>query len=260
MLWRRWEEQRLPEPAATSGCGKSRQRQQAVQAYVRGSAMPPCRRGLPTVLPSARAKRGQLRQRALPLLRAVQRLAIVQVRAGCGFFQGCRQRVREGLAARAGLASLACVAASCPRAGRGCPRCYHQRVWRFCSTGRHYFSYERCGAMPSRRERATGGSLPAYLLGTAGSPGGIRRLRAGSPIAAVARASVAVRWLVPVVRCTARTSRRRGSPTALPSARGRVPPAPAVLTSLACVAAPCHRAGCGHLRCRRRRVQKGPRH
>jgi len=32
--------------------------------------------------------------------------------------------------------------------------------------------------------RATGGSAPAYLYGVAGSPGGIRRRRAGSPMSA----------------------------------------------------------------------------
>jgi len=51
---------------------------------------------------------------------------------------------------------------------------------------------------------------------------------------------------------------RMGSPSVLPPARAKVPAAPAGVTSLAAVAEPCHRAGCGHLQRRRQRVRKGP--
>jgi len=79
------------------------------------------------------------------------------------------------------------------------------------STSRYDFSYDRCCALPLRRMRATGGSTPAYLCGVAGSPGGIRRRRAGSPMSAGASGG----------RCGARAPCRLCLRTLLPSARVR---------------------------------------
>jgi len=64
------------------------------------------------------------------------------------------------------------------------------------------------GAEPLRWRQASGGSVPAYLHGIAGAPGGRRRRRAGSLMPA---ASTGVRcWS----RAARRVDRRPGRPSA----------------------------------------------
>jgi len=60
--------------------------------------------------------------------------------------------------------------------------------------------------------------------------------------------------------CGALPSFRTWSRTALPSARAKVTAASAGLTSLAAVAASCHRAGGGHLQCCHQRARKCQQH
>jgi len=163
-------------------------------------------------------------QQALPLLRAMRRQAVVPdvatYRAAVLVFDQCQQ----------------------PQQALHLWRAIQQALllWRAMALSgerysRSYLSYGRWAA---------GGSIPAYLLGFAGSPGGIRRFRAGSQISAVAEGEN----IAGVLR-SARSSCR----AALSVCEG--PSAPAGLTSLSCDAVLCHRAVRGHLRCRPQRVR-----
>jgi len=172
----------------------------------------------------------QQHQRALYLLRAMRRCAIVPVVIACSAaISVCvkskqRQQALHLLhatrgqavasdvvtysaalrpAASAGLTSLPCEAVPCHRAG--CD--YLQRSIQRARVGRQYLQalhlLRRCGAMPSRRI-----------------------------------------W----------------SPTALPSACVRIAGSPAGRASLTSDAVPCHRAGCGYLQCCNLRVRIGRQH
>jgi len=91
------------------------------------------------------------------------------------------------------------------------------------------------------------GRFPDLVIYSAASSAGERASSTSSPY-------------ISCGRCSAMPPRRIWPPTVLPSARAKVPAAPADLTSLAADAAPCRRAGGGHLQCCHQRWRKSQRH
>ena len=173
-------------------------------------------------------------------------------RAGRGYLQCGRQRVWKGPAAPAGPTSLTCDVAPCPRAGCGyCQGCF--RVWE-----RGPAALQALYLLRSVQRRAIGPDVVASVLPSAcakvpAAPagniflasdaeschcaGGGRQLRRGSAAVPGHRAGCVdaqrcrqrmragpdgpAGFTAPYARCSTRTSRRRRSPTVLPSACGK---------------------------------------
>jgi len=227
--------------AATCACERASSIRRSYMFCCSCGAMSSCRMWPPTVLPAARRFRTSVSQASHPRL--------VQALLGCRPLLLERRQPQHLQLVRASLGCRPLLLERWqPRTDPGTqlivPRRPLPRATPGCRTRRPWLVQVLLGRRPLLLERRQ----PQHLQLVRASLGcRSLLLERWQP-----RTDPGTQLIVPLpprvpCRCSAMPSRRTWSPTVLPSARAKEPAAPADLTSLAADAAPCPRAGCGHL-------------